>query len=120
MLPKRNSTAGKIFGDRFERHAHRSQVVAGNPGNQLGALSLTGNDIHTAPAEPVTVVDPVGAGDAFVAGYLSEVVAHGSEPDRLRRGNTLGAAVCAARGDWEGLPTRAELNQRPHSGEVLR
>jgi 2-dehydro-3-deoxygluconokinase len=87
---------------------------------ELGALSLTGNDIHTAPAEPVTVVDPVGAGDAFVAGYLSEVVVHGSEPDRLRRGNTLGAAVCAARGDWEGLPTRTELTQRPRPGEVLR
>ena len=34
-----------------------------------------GDEAHRAPALPVEVVDPVGAGDAFVAGYLSEVVA---------------------------------------------
>jgi 2-dehydro-3-deoxygluconokinase len=85
-----------------------------------GALSLTGDAVHTAPAEPVTVLDPVGAGDAFVAGYLSAVVADLPEGARLRTGNALGAAVCAARGDWEGLSTRAELGYRPHPGEVLR
>ena len=51
----------------------------------LGALALSGDEIHRAPALPVAVVDPVGAGDAFVAGYLSEVVDGGSMPDRLRR-----------------------------------
>ena len=35
---------------------------------------------HRAPARPVTVVDPVGAGDAFVAGYLSELVANAVVP----------------------------------------
>jgi hypothetical protein len=75
----------------------------------LGALSLAGDAVDTAPAEPVAVVDPIGAGDAFVAGYLSEVVACRPEDDRLRMGNALGAAVCAVRGDWEGLPTRDEL-----------
>ena len=42
----------------------------------------------------ITVVDAVGAGDAFVAGYLSELVAGGPVPDCLRTGNALGAAVC--------------------------
>jgi 2-dehydro-3-deoxygluconokinase len=56
-------------------------------------------------------VDTVGAGDAFVAGYLSEVVAGGTVPERLRTGNACGAAVCGVRGDGEGLPTRAELTE---------
>ena len=51
----------------------------------------------------------------FVAGYLSEAVADGQVAECLRMGNALGAAVCGIRGDWEGLPTREELAQRPDS-----
>jgi 2-dehydro-3-deoxygluconokinase len=86
----------------------------------LGALALSGHEIHTAPARSITVVDPVGAGDAFVAGYLSEVVAGAPTPDRLRMGNALGAAVCGVRGDWEGLPTRDELDRRLGPEDVVR
>jgi 2-dehydro-3-deoxygluconokinase len=85
----------------------------------LGALVVSGDEVHHAPALPVTVVDPVGAGDAFVAGYLSEVVAGAPVPVRLQTGNACGGAVCAVRGDWEGLPTRAELIARG-DGEVVR
>ena len=62
----------------------------------LGALALSGDEAHRAPALPVAVVDPVGAGDAFVAGYLSEVVAGGSgarraaHRERLRRRGVRG------------------------------
>jgi 2-dehydro-3-deoxygluconokinase len=86
----------------------------------LGALALSGDEVHRAAALPIAVVDPVGAGDAFVAGYLSAVVAGGSVPDRLRTGNACGAAVCAAAGDWEGLPTRAELADLDVNEEVVR
>jgi 2-dehydro-3-deoxygluconokinase len=86
----------------------------------LGALALSGDEIHRAAALPVAVVDPVGAGDAFVAGYLSAIVAGGSVPDRLRTGNACGAAVCAVAGDWEGLPTRAELADLDVNEEVVR
>ena len=63
----------------------------------LGALALSGDEVHRAPARPVTVVDPVGAGDAFVAGYLSEVVAGGpvarlpADGQRARRRRLRGA-----------------------------
>ena len=84
----------------------------------LGALALSGDEVHRAPALPVAVVDPVGAGDAFVAGYLSEVVAGGTVPDALRTANACGGAVCGVAGDWEGLPTRAELADLGGSDEV--
>ena len=86
----------------------------------LGALALSGDETHRAPARPVVVVDPVGAGDGFVAGYLSEAVAHRQVAECLRMGNALGAAVCGMRGDWEGLPTRDELAERPDTEDVVR
>jgi len=86
----------------------------------LGSLALHGDEVHRAPALPVTVVDPVGAGDAFVAGYLSEVVAGAAVPDALRTGNACGAAVCGVPGDWEGLPTRGELADLGGGQEVAR
>jgi len=86
----------------------------------LGALALYGDQVHRSTALPVEVVDPVGAGDAFVAGYLSEVVAGGSVPDALRTANGCGAAVCRVPGDWEGLPTRSELDELGGDHEVVR
>jgi 2-dehydro-3-deoxygluconokinase len=35
-------------------------------------------------------------------------------------GNRLGGAVCEVPGDWEGLPTRDELNERGQTGDVIR
>ncbi len=61
------------------------------------------------PSISVPVADPVGAGDAFVAGYLASWL-DGATPARaLETANLVGAFAVAAPGDWEGLPTRAEL-----------
>ena len=35
-------------------------------------------------------------------------------------GNILGGAVCQQPGDWEGLPTRDELDDSTFTGEVVR
>ncbi len=75
-----------------------------------GALSLVDGEVHTTPAVPVDVVDTVGAGDAFVAGYLAERVAGGSPAARLGLAVTTGAFVCLTAGDWEGLPRHEELS----------
>jgi 2-dehydro-3-deoxygluconokinase len=62
----------------------------------------------------------VGAGHAFVAGYLNEVVAGRSVPDCLHTGNACGAAVSQVPGDWEGLPRRGELAEQCGADEVGR
>jgi len=64
---------------------------------------------HHAAAIPVTVLDTIGAGDAFVAGYLSGVLDGLPPAAALHRGTVTGAFAVAAVGDWEGLPTRDEL-----------
>jgi 2-dehydro-3-deoxygluconokinase len=56
-------------------------------------------------------VDPIGAGDGFDAGFLSGVIAGRPIEESLLRGSACGAMVCLTDGDWEGLPTPAELER---------
>jgi 2-dehydro-3-deoxygluconokinase len=55
------------------------------------------------------VIDPVGAGDGFAAGYLSGVLDELSPAESAKRAHSVAAFVVSHRGDWEGLPYREEL-----------
>lgn len=74
-----------------------------------GALALDDGAVTELPAVPVTVVDTVGAGDAFVAGWLAEWWRGSPGAVRLDVATRAGAFACLHPGDWEGLPTTAEL-----------
>ena len=71
-------------------------------------------DVLVASDDPaavsVPVRDTVGAGDAFVAGYLSALLDGQPVAERLHRAVTCGAFAVATAGDWEGLPRRDELD----------
>ena len=56
------------------------------------------------------VDEAIAAGDAFVAGYLSGLLDRLPLEERLHRAALLGAFCVASHGDWEGLPTRSELD----------
>jgi 2-dehydro-3-deoxygluconokinase len=75
-----------------------------------GAECHTASGVESVAARRVPVVDVVGAGDAFVAGYLSGLLDGAAPAERLERGAVTGAFVVARSCDWEGLPTRAELH----------
>jgi 2-dehydro-3-deoxygluconokinase len=49
-------------------------------------------------------VDPIGAGDAFNAGYLAVRLRGGTIADALRAGARCGAAVTSAPSDTAGFP----------------
>ncbi|TDD45651.1 sugar kinase [Kribbella antibiotica] len=86
-----------------------------------GAWSHTTTGTRHSPALPVTVVDSIGAGDAFVSGYLSGTLDDLSSQDRLTRATTSGAFCVTALGDWESLPTRQDLTLLTHTqGTALR
>jgi 2-dehydro-3-deoxygluconokinase len=74
-----------------------------------GALALVDGTVFRQPAVPVYVVDTVGAGDAFVAGYLAELMEGRGPGERLRTAAATGAFACLVPGDWEGFPRRHEL-----------
>jgi 2-dehydro-3-deoxygluconokinase len=76
-----------------------------------GAIGLErGGTPLTSPAIPVSsVIDPVGAGDGFCAGFIAARLDGADLETALRTGNACGAAAVAALGDLTGLPDRAEL-----------
>jgi 2-dehydro-3-deoxygluconokinase len=85
-----------------------------------GALSLIDGVERRTAAVEVPVVDPVGAGDAFVAGYLAELMSGEPAEQRLAVAAAAGAFACTTLGDWEGLPTRVDLAALGRSDNVDR
>ncbi|MGZ0712822.1 sugar kinase (plasmid) [Coraliomargarita sp. W4R53] len=76
-----------------------------------GALEKTVDGVVTErDAVRVTVVDTVGAGDAFAAGWLTEWINGSDAGARLDLAVQCGAFACLAEGDWEAAPTRADLD----------
>jgi 2-dehydro-3-deoxygluconokinase len=71
---------------------------------------LAGESVVHQAARTVIAVDTVGAGDAFVAGYLSGVLDGLAVPERLLRAVTVAGFAVSTVGDWAGLPTRDELH----------
>lgn len=74
-----------------------------------GASTYRDGTLFTAPAVTVDVVDTVGAGDAFVAGYLSELLKGAPVPQRLTTATLTGAFACRHPGDWHGAARRSDL-----------
>jgi len=76
-----------------------------------GASESSGGQVWQQPAIRVPVVDPVGAGDAFAAGWLSGWL-RGVEPERrLLEAAAVAACVVATRGDVPGLPDPARRDK---------
>jgi 2-dehydro-3-deoxygluconokinase len=74
-----------------------------------GATAYSSDGKISTPARTVPVVDVVGAGDAFVGGYLSAHLDGLDTAACLERGVVVGAFAVSRVGDWEGLPTRDDL-----------
>lgn len=84
------------------------EVVITRGGDGSAVFSAEGS--ASACARPVPVVDTIGAGDAFTAGYISALLDGLELAARLDRGAILGAFAVSASGDWEALPQRSELD----------
>jgi 2-dehydro-3-deoxygluconokinase len=65
-------------------------------------------------------VDTVGAGDAFVAGYLTELMGGAAPAARLRTAVAAGAFAVTVSGDWEGMPDRSALALLEATDPVVR
>lgn len=55
------------------------------------------------------IVDPIGAGDGFAAGFLSGLLRGWSYRDAVRLGNRVGAYALTVAGDVEGYPFWSQL-----------
>ena len=68
-----------------------------------GAIAMREGHRFSAPATPVTVVDSVGAGDSFDAGFLHRFLNGADLPDCLAYGNLCGAFSTTASGGTEAF-----------------
>jgi 2-dehydro-3-deoxygluconokinase len=75
----------------------------------VGATSYRPDGTTFEPAPPVAVVEPVGAGDGFAAGYLFGVLRKLPERTRLRLGHLVAGAALRVAGDIGPVPPAAEL-----------
>jgi 2-dehydro-3-deoxygluconokinase len=104
------------------------QIV--NKLKQLNAISIIkGGDNETYIVEDDKVssvpyfkvdqiIDTVGAGDGFCAGFITAMLKDYSYNEAVSLGNLIGSMVIQLEGDWEALPTwdqvEAILNNKKH------
>ena len=86
----------------------------------LGATASLGGQTFSIDAVSISPIDTVGAGDAFVAGYLTARLEGATVPERLSLAAHCGALACLHPGDWEGGPTRAEIAAFGSGGDPVR
>ena len=104
--------------------AHR--IAAMGPGQVVikngpqGCVAVINGTEYRQEAVRINAVDTVGAGDAFVAGYISDLLAGAPVEDRLRTAVRTGAFACLVPGDWEGMPRRHELGLLDATDPVAR
>jgi 2-dehydro-3-deoxygluconokinase len=76
-----------------------------------GAVGVANGERCEVPAIAAgPVVDSVGAGDAFTAGYLFERLSGAGFEAAMTTGSWAAGHVVAHAGDYEGLPDRAEYD----------
>ena len=85
-----------------------------------GYSALIDDEIHDGPALRVHQVDPVGAGDAFVAGYLTDYILDRPGHQCLATATASGAYAVTVPGDCDGLPTRSDLATLDSGQDVSR
>lgn len=74
-----------------------------------GATAKIDSRQSRVPVIPVAAVHTVGAGDAFAAGYLADLLSGVDVPTSLSTAAAAGAFARLGHGDWESLPTRPDL-----------
>jgi 2-dehydro-3-deoxygluconokinase len=79
-------------------------------GNNETLLVHNGDVVSVPYFEVKRVVDPIGAGDGFCAGFIVGLLKGYDYVEAVRMGNLVGALVIQSEGDWEGLPTWEQLS----------
>ncbi|MFE9131296.1 sugar kinase [Streptomyces sp. NPDC007148] len=74
------------------------------------ATAFVGDAVHSVPALKVRVAEPVGAGDAFAAGFLSGLLRRLPVDGALRLGHLTAASALGVAADHGPLPDPALLS----------
>lgn len=113
--------------EEYARHFYRGNVrLSVVTRASLGAVLFDGVNIFDHPGYTVELVDPVGAGDAFVAGFLAGIFQNHTIQECLRLesdarqevlaraldiANVCGALTCTRHGDTAAMPTMEQVDE---------
>jgi sugar/nucleoside kinase (ribokinase family) len=75
-----------------------------------GAIGVRGGHRFNAPAVPATIIDPIGAGDSFDAGFLYQFVRGADLTTCMAWGNASGAFSTTACGGTEAFRDTARMH----------
>ncbi|MDP9363375.1 MAG: ribokinase, partial [Chloroflexota bacterium] len=84
-----------------------------------GAVLATASGEHAVPGFAVSVMDTVGAGDAFVGTLTSRLARRTYLVSALGDANAAGAIAVTRAGAFDALPTAAELDHFLNRGTVV-
>jgi len=85
-----------------------------------GAIAISPEAAWRIGALAVTVLDTVGAGDAFLGVFAASLDERRDLPSSLRRASVAGAIACTMSGARDGLPIRALLDARENELAAAR
>lgn len=100
--------------------ADSAQIVVYKMGEK-GAITLTKDGETQTGIFQVQALKPVGAGDAFMGGFVASLAAGHSVKDAVTRGSACASIVVARVGCAPAMPTPAELTDflNTHPGPTL-
>src|SRR5918994_2910121 len=99
---------GGTDGESIQRARREMQAETVVVHRADGAFAAEDDGITERAGYPVEVVDTVGAGDAFVAGFLSGRLGGWATGECLQLANACGACAVTVQGDVKGLPMAEE------------
>ncbi|WP_426365845.1 sugar kinase [Streptomyces sp. E-08] len=110
----------------FERRDPAPPAIgARSPGPERGGVRKEAprsgpapDAVTPVPAPRVALVSPVGAGDAFAAGFLSATLRGLGTAARLRHGHLMAAAVLTVPGDVAAPPRRGHADRLVALGDA--
>jgi 2-dehydro-3-deoxygluconokinase len=76
---------------------------------RVGERGAIVEGVEVPPPRTATVVDEVGAGDAFAAGFVYGLLQGWAPAECVRAANVIAAGALAGTGDWETLPRLADV-----------
>ncbi|MEV7865653.1 sugar kinase [Streptomyces sp. NPDC088124] len=114
LVVKRGSEGATAYTRTVSSGTGGADRGAGDTGERGGGGARdrsAGDTVVSVPALRVDVVAPVGAGDAFAAGFLSATLRGLPVEARLRHGHLMAAAALTVAGDLATPPSRAHADR---------
>jgi 2-dehydro-3-deoxygluconokinase len=107
------------FSEALKQLSHIQATTVVKGGNNCSYLVENGQVEVIPYVKAKHIVDTVGAGDAYCAGFISGLIQELPLLDCVKLASLLGSMNIQVEGDWEGLPTNFEVSRELNKSEHI-